>query len=288
MDADVNPYENPKERTKNPRFYNINRIDTGWGYVYYDGKWAEKVEDVKPKAPTKSEDTSTISVLEHPKLGDIMVHKINNIIGRLAVSHHRDSNPFRLENARYNFGVYDHFYGICIGELSEFRDARSTEVALYLEACKNNFPFVSRGLRPTISVIDETMMYQPVAIGNAYLGTMPPISRDHRLITNSRPSMADGKEAMLKYAIDDYPIGTIILDHNGKQAVVEETPHWDHHDGSEIVVKINTFKATFIWHKINGWATIIGRTVSKDSSSVGKKNSIIDRYVKENPEDLLG
>ena len=247
----------------------------------------KKVEDVKVETPTKSEDTSTISALEHPKLGDIMVHKINNIIGRMSLSRH-SSDPFCLKSARYNYGAYDHFYGICIGELSEFRDATSTEVALYLEAGKNNFPSASRGLRPTMSVIDETMMYQPVAIGDAYLGTMTPISRDHRLITNSRPSMVDGKEAMLKYAIDNYPIGTIILDHNEKQVVVEETPRWNRYDGSEIVARIGGFNSVFIWGKISGWARIIGRTVSNDSSSVGKKNSIIDRYVKENPEDLLG
>jgi hypothetical protein len=216
-----------------------------------------------------------------------MVNKVNHLIGRLTSSHYINT-PYGLRHTRFNHGTYDHFYGICVGELSEFRDATSTEVALYLEACKNNSPSASRGLRPTMSVIDETMMYQPVTIKSAYLGTIPPVSRDHRLITNSRPSIADGKEAMLKYAIADYPIGTIILDHNGKQVVVEETPRWDRYDGSEIVACIGNFISAFIWYKTNGWATIIGRTVSNDSSSVGKKNSIIDRYVKENPEDLLG
>jgi hypothetical protein len=199
MDADVNPYENPKERTKNPRFYNINRIDTGWGYVYYDGKWAEKVdytttsliesgvvsdteklsvnttvstlkkvEDVKVETPTKSEDTSTISALEHPKLGDIMVHKINNIIGRMSLSRH-SSDPFCLKSARYNYGAYDHFYGICIGELSEFRDATSTEVALYLEAGKNNFASASRGLKSTIEIADEAAaLYHARGIDEAW------------------------------------------------------------------------------------------------------------------------
>jgi hypothetical protein len=198
MDADVNPYKSPKVREWVPKFFRSDKIDIGYGYIYYEGKWAEKVdyatisliesgvvsdteklsvnttvstlkkvEDVKVETPTKSEDTSTISALEHPKLGDIMVHKINNIIGRLAVSH--GSNPFCLKSARFNFGAYDHFYGICIGELSEFRDATSTEVALYLEAGKNNFPSASRGLRPTIQIADEAAaLYHARGIDEAW------------------------------------------------------------------------------------------------------------------------
>jgi len=151
MDADINPYGTPKEREHAPRFYKgVNKIEIGFGYVYYEGKWAEKVEDVKV------EKTETMLVFGKYPIGSYVVSLVDRDF------HRKMGDVFKvLDHSDANHLYYRHATNSSVS--SEWREATTQEVTEYKK----------RGRNYNISELKSNIEY-------TYLGDIEALERVNR------------------------------------------------------------------------------------------------------------